>query len=54
MEKQNVAISLTVAEWNVVLNAIGQRPYTEIAGIVQSMNEQAKEQLQSPPVTDAE
>ena len=56
MENKNVTVALTVAEWNVVLNALGKQSYIDVAGIIQSMNEQAKDQLAppAPPAPDAE
>lgn len=54
MENKSIAITLMVNEWNVVLNALGQRPYAEVASIVQSMNDQAKEQLLPPQTTENE
>lgn len=56
MENNKVTVTLTVAEWNVVLNALGKQSYIDVAGIIQSMNEQAKDQLAppAPPAPDAE
>ena len=48
MEDKMVAIELTVAEWNVVMNAIGQRPYMEVAGLITKVKSQADEQLAAP------
>ena len=54
MEKEEVKLSieLTVDQWNVVINAVAQRPFAEVSGLIQIMQEQAISQL--PPPEDAE
>jgi len=54
MENKSVSITLSVPEWNVILGFLGKQPYEAVANIIQSMNNQAKEQLVPPPITDAE
>jgi hypothetical protein len=43
MDKITVTLSLT--EWNTVLNALGQRPFVEVAAILNSIQDQAKAQI---------
>lgn len=54
MDNNKVTVTLTVAEWNVILNVLGKQSYVEVAGIIQSMNDQAKEQLVAPSVSAKE
>lgn len=52
MEKDEVKLSieLTVNQWNVVLNAVAQRPFAEVSGLIQEMTQQANSKL---PIPDA-
>ena len=45
MEQMNVSITMTVAQWNVVMNALGQRPFAEVADIIGNIKAQADQQL---------
>jgi hypothetical protein len=45
MEHLNVSITMTVAQWNVVMNALGQRPFAEVADIISNIKAQADQQL---------
>jgi hypothetical protein len=56
MEDRNLSITLPVAAWNVVMNALGQRPFAEVAELISAIKKQADEQLaQSTSVSkDAE
>ena len=47
MEQLNVSITMTVAQWNVVMNALGQRPFAEVVDIIGNIKAQADEQLAS-------
>ena len=51
MEQLNVSITMTVAQWNVVMNALGQRPFAEVTDIIVNIKAQADEQL-APKVND--
>lgn len=42
---------MTVAQWNVVMTALGQRPFAEVADIIGNIKAQADEQL-APKVND--
>lgn len=50
MENKEVSITLPVQAWNVVMNALGQRPYLEVADLVANIKKQAEAQLVAPPV----
>lgn len=48
MEK-NVKIELTVQKWEYVLNALGQRPFVEVADLIAEIRKQASPQLVDNP-----
>lgn len=45
MENKDVSITLPVAAWNVVMNALGQRPFAEVAELITLIKKQAEDQL---------
>ena len=45
MEDRNLSITLPVSAWNVVMNALGQRPFAEVAELISAIKKQADEQL---------
>lgn len=45
MENQNVSITLPVQTWNVVMNALGQRPFAEVAELISEIKRQAEQAL---------
>lgn len=47
MESSKVKIELPVEAWNVVMNALGQRPFAEVAGVIAEMRKQADDQVKS-------
>jgi len=47
-EDAKVAIELTVAQWNIVLNAVAQRPFAEVNNLVQEMVQQANSKMPAP------
>jgi len=42
---ENLSITLPVQAWNIVLNALGQRPYAEVMELVAEIKKQADEQV---------
>jgi len=50
MEKEEVKLSieLTVDEWNVVINAVAQRPFAEVSGLIHKMTQQANSNMPAP------
>jgi len=53
VENQNININMTVAQWNVVMNALGQRLFAEVAEIVGVIKTQAESQLASKAVEES-
>jgi hypothetical protein len=45
MEDQKLTIELTVAQWNGILAILGQRQFTEVAGVIGEIKNQADWQL---------
>ena len=45
MDTKVIVIELPVSVWNIVMNALGQRPYLEVAEIINRMKEQAEREL---------
>ena len=52
MENQSVNVNMTVAQWNVVMNALGQRPFAEVAEIIGVIKTQAEAQLAPKPAEE--
>ena len=46
MENKEISITLPVQAWNVVMNALGQRPYLEVAELIANIKVQAENNLQ--------
>lgn len=51
MENKEVSITLPVQAWNVVMNALGQRPYVEVAELIANIKVQAENHLQKQEPT---
>ena len=49
MENQKVSIELTINEWNVVMNALGSRPFSEVVNLIGEIRKQADTQLAATP-----
>lgn len=43
--EQKVKIELPIEAWNVVMNALGQRPFLEVNTLIAELKRQADEQL---------
>ena len=57
VEQKVISIELPIAAWNIVMNALGGRPYAEVAEVIQSIREQAESKLgtdRSGPVKEPE
>ena len=39
----NISISLSLQGWNIVLNALGQRPYVEVSDLIRVIQKQAED-----------
>jgi hypothetical protein len=49
MENKNLSIELPVEAWNIVMNALGQRPYVEVSAVIAEIRKQADAQTEKPP-----
>ena len=47
---ENISITLPVNSWNVVMNALGQRPFAEVAELIAEIKKQGDAAIQSGPV----
>ncbi len=45
MEPMKLPIELTVQQWNIVINAVAQRPYIEVAEIIGEIKGQSEARL---------
>lgn len=55
MEQTSVNVAMTVANWNVVMKALGELPFKDVADIIMSIKAQAEAQLAPPaPAEDAD
>jgi hypothetical protein len=43
MENLPIDIKLTLAQWNLVLNALGQRPFAEVNEIISAIKAQGEQ-----------
>jgi hypothetical protein len=41
----NISISLPAQAWNVILNALGQRPFVEVTDLIAELKKQADAQV---------
>lgn len=53
MEQTSVTVAMTVANWNVVMKALGELPFKDVADIIMSIKAQAEAQLAPPSAEDA-
>ena len=52
MEK--LSIELTVAEWNVIMQALGKQPFEIVNSVITAIRAQADAKMSGSQVTDAE
>lgn len=45
MENKEVSITLPVQAWNIVMNALGQRPFIEVADLIAKIKQQAEQMI---------
>lgn len=43
----NLTMTLTTQEWDIIGNALGQRPFAEVAALIQKLQMQAQQQQQA-------
>ena len=53
MEQTSVNIAMTVANWNIVMKALGDLPFKDVADIIMSIKTQAEAQLAPKPAEEA-
>lgn len=46
---QSIKLDLTAGEVNYVLNALGQRPFGEVAALIKKIKDQGDAQFVAPP-----
>lgn len=54
MEDQIVSISMKTPAWNIVMHALAQRPYGEVAAVIADLQSQASAQLAQAPAQTEE
>lgn len=47
MEK--ITITMTVNEWNIVMQALGNMPFSQVNSVINEIKVQAESQMQSVP-----
>jgi len=52
MDSISISVELPVQSWNLVLAALGERPFREIAEVVAAIKAQAEAQLSPPPAEE--
>ena len=45
----NISIILPVQAWNIILSALGQRPYAEVIELVTEIKKQGEAQVNAAP-----
>jgi len=54
MEEKIVTISMKLVNWNLVMHALAQRPYGEVAAVIAELQQQAAPQVgdAAPPAPE--
>ena len=52
MDQTSVTVAMTVANWNMVMKALGDMPFKDVADIIISIKSQAEAQLAPQPVDE--
>ena len=52
MESKQIDIPLTVAQWNVIMGALGTRPYVEVVDLINEIKSKAAPQMVDKPVEE--
>lgn len=53
MQDKTINISLPLTAVNIVLNALAQRPFAEVAGVIQEIKSQAEAQVAQAAAAEA-
>ena len=52
METKEISIPLTVAQWNVIMGALGTRPFIEVADLIADIKAKAAPQMNETPTEE--
>jgi hypothetical protein len=52
MDQTSVTVAMTVANWNMVMKALGDMPFKEVADIIMTIKTQAEVQLAPKPTEE--
>jgi len=52
MSDNKISITLPVDEWNIVMNALGSRPFAEVTNVVAAIQSQAASQVPNADIGD--
>ena len=52
MDQTSVNIAMTVANWNMVMKALGDMPFKDVADIIMTIKTQAEAQLVPKPADE--
>ena len=52
MDQTSVNIAMTVANWNIVMKALGDMPFKDVADIIMTIKTQAEAQLAPKPADE--
>jgi len=53
MDQTSVTVAMTVANWNMVMKALGDMPFKDVADIIMTIKTQAEVQLAPQPVDES-
>ncbi len=51
LENKSISIELPIAAWNIIMNALGARPFAEVAELIPAIKQQAEGQLKEAEPT---
>jgi len=54
MEKMEIALTLTIAQCNIILNALAARPYAEVADVIAAVKAQGEKAVAELQATVAQ
>lgn len=52
MKNENITLNFSIETLNVIINALGHRPYIEVRDIIENISVQAKSQLSKNSIHD--
>ena len=51
---KEIDLRVTVDEGNIILEALGRKPFAKVYSLIGKIQEQAREQLEGPPIRDTD